>query len=151
MPAQGSRVRHPIPPRRSAAARASGIFRECPGLDSETEVIEHKSVDANGNADRAQGRPATLKWSNITLKRGVDESQDALELAQAGRRRQGPDNARMDGTIELLDYNGHARSRRYKFLQGWPIKYTGVEPQRRRATRSPSRRSRSATRASSVE
>ena len=52
-----------------------GVFKEAAGFDSETEVIEHKSVDENG-------RPFTrkvaggIKWSNITLKRGVDESMD---------------------------------------------------------------------------
>jgi hypothetical protein len=59
-----------------------GNFRECTGLDSETTVIEHTSVDA-------------------------------------------PDAARVDGFIEMLDYNG-TPIKRYKFLQGWPIKYTGV-------------------------
>ncbi len=52
-----------------------GNFRECTGLDSETTVIEHTSVDANGNPI-IRKVPGALKWSNITLKRGVDESQE---------------------------------------------------------------------------
>ena len=58
-----------------------GVFKEAAGFDSETEVIEHKSIDANG-------RPYTrkvaggIKWSNITLKRGVDESLDIWKWRQ---------------------------------------------------------------------
>ena len=102
---------------------AIGSFRECTGLDSETTVIEHTSVDANGNPI-VRKVPGPLKWSNITLKRGVDESADLW-----GWRKQvldeGPDAARVDGFIELLDYNGTPIAR-WKFLQGWPTKYTGA-------------------------
>jgi phage tail-like protein len=100
-----------------------GNFRECTGLDSETTVIESTSPDDNGNpVVRKVAGP--LKWSNITLKRGVDESADLWTW-----RKQvidgGPDSARVDGFVELLDYSGTPIAR-WKFLQGWPIKYTGA-------------------------
>jgi phage tail-like protein len=100
-----------------------GNFRECQGLDSENSVIEHTSVDD-------QGRPIVRKvagpqkWSNITLKRGVDESTDLWQWRDSVIK-EGPDKARTDGFIELLDYTGTPIAR-WKFLQGWPIKYTGA-------------------------
>ena len=100
-----------------------GVFKEASGFDSETEVIEHKSIDANG-------RPYTrnvaggLKWSNITLKRGVDEQKDIW----AWRKQvidKGADAARVDGTIELCDIDGGTIAT-YQFVQGWPIKYVAA-------------------------
>ena len=100
-----------------------GNFREVQGLDAEHSVIEHTSVDD-------QGRPVVRKvagpqkWSNITLKRGVDESTDLWQWRDSVIK-EGPDKARTDGFIELLDYSGTPIAR-WKFIQGWPIKYTGA-------------------------
>lgn len=100
-----------------------GSFREISGLDSETTVVEHATVDANGqNVIRKVG--GALKWSNITLKRGVDENGE-LSKWRKQVEQEGPDAARVDGFIEMLDYNG-TPIKRYKFIQGWPVKYTGV-------------------------
>ena len=43
-----------------------GMFRECSGLDSETSVIEHKSIDDQGRPV-VRKVPGEIKWSNITL------------------------------------------------------------------------------------
>jgi phage tail-like protein len=99
-----------------------GVFRECSGLDSETDVIEHKSVDANG-LPVVRKVPGASKWSNITLKRGVDGNLDLWKWRDAVMK-QGPDQARVDGTIELIDYDGSTIAT-YAFKQGWPIKYSG--------------------------
>ena len=99
------------------------MFRECSGLDSETTVIEHVSVDENGNPI-VRKVPGPTKWSDITLKRGVDESADLWEWRKQVLD-EGPDSARTDGFVELLDYSGSPIAR-WKFLQGWPIKYTGA-------------------------
>ena len=100
-----------------------GVFRECTGMDSETEVTEHKSVDAKGQPFVRKVAGAT-KWSNITLKRGVDTNKKLWEWRDKVVK-EGPDAARVDGTISLLDYDGKPILT-YKFLQGWPIKYGGV-------------------------
>jgi phage tail-like protein len=99
-----------------------GVFREVSGLESETEIVEHKSVDENGNPFTRKV-PGHTKWANLSLKRGVDEN---LELWKWRDQviKEGPDSARVDGVIELLDYKGSVIST-YKFLQGWPIKYSG--------------------------
>ena len=99
------------------------VFRECTGMDSETEVTEHKSIDGKGNPFVRKVAGAT-KWANITLKRGVDTNKKLWDWRQKVIE-QGPDAARVDGTIKLLDYDGSAILA-YKFLQGWPIKYGGV-------------------------
>jgi phage tail-like protein len=99
-----------------------GVFRECSGLDSETEVIEHKSVDNKG-LPFIRKVPGASKWSNITLKRGVDEQLNLWQWRNTVIQ-QGPDQARVDGTIELIDYDGSTIAT-YSFLQGWPIKYAG--------------------------
>jgi phage tail-like protein len=101
----------------------AGVFQQVSGLDSETDVVEHKFVDE-------QGRPAVrkvagqTKWSNITLKRGVDESLELWKWRDTVIK-QGADVARVDGTIELLDISGSTIAT-YSFRQGWPIKYTGA-------------------------
>ena len=67
--------------------------------------------------------PGASKWSNITLKRGVDENLDLWKWRDTVIK-QGPDSARVDGTIELIDYDGSTIAT-YAFQQGWPIKYSG--------------------------
>ncbi len=99
-----------------------GVFRECAGLDSETQVIEHKAVDANG-LPFIRKVPGATKWSNITLKRGVDENLDLWKWRDVVIK-QGPDSARIDGTVELIDYDGSTIAT-YAFAQGWPLKYAG--------------------------
>src|SRR6266566_3746726 len=83
-----------------------GMFRECTGLDSETTVIEQLSVDDNGRPTIRRVPGATV-WSHIVLKRGVDESLDVWKWRQTVIQ-EGPDNARVDGNIALIEYTGSA-------------------------------------------
>jgi phage tail-like protein len=102
---------------------AVGVFKEASGFDSESDVIEHVSIDA-------QGRPhirkvvGKNKWSNITLKRGVDETMDIWKWRNMCIDK-GADAARVDGKIELLDIAGGTIAT-YQFKQGWPIKYVAA-------------------------
>lgn len=120
-------AKEPRPGARFALAlggnEAVAVFRECTGMDSETEVTEHKSIDGKGNPYVRKVAGAT-KWSNVTLKRGVDTNKKLWDWRQEVIEK-GPDAARIDGTIKLLDYDG-STILAYKFLQGWPIKYGGV-------------------------
>jgi phage tail-like protein len=100
-----------------------GVFKEASGFDSETEVIEHRSVDAQGRSvPRKVDGP--VKWSNINLKRGVDETLDIWKWRDTVIK-QGADAARIDGKIELLDITGSVIAT-YQFKQGWPIKYVAA-------------------------
>ncbi len=99
-----------------------GMFRECSGLDSETEVIEQKAVDANGNPV-VRKVPGATKWADVVLKRGLDENLELWKWRDEVVK-QGPDQVRVDGTIELIDYSGSMIAT-YNFQQGWPRKYAG--------------------------
>jgi len=102
---------------------AIGQFREVSGLDTESEIIEQKEVDANGRQTTIKVSGAE-KYSNIELKRGVDVSKGLYEWRQMVVEK-GPDGARTDCTLELLDYDGSAIAT-YTITQAWPVKYTGV-------------------------
>jgi phage tail-like protein len=100
-----------------------GQFREASGLDSEQEIVEQKEVDANGNPVIVKV-PGNLKWSNIELKRGVDVDKALWEWRYQVEM-EGPDSARTDCTLELIDYDGSPIAT-YMISQAWPSKYTGA-------------------------
>ena len=100
-----------------------GQFREASGLDSEQEIVEQKEVDANGNPVIIKV-PGNLKWSNIELKRGVDVDKALWEWRYQVEM-EGPDSARTDCTLELIDYDGSPIAT-YMIMQAWPSKYTGA-------------------------
>ena len=102
---------------------AIGQFREVSGLDSEQEIVEQKEVDQNGNPVIIKV-PGNLKWSNIELKRGVDTAKGLWDWRYAVETA-GPDAARTDCTLELLDYDGSPIAT-YTLMQAWPSKYTGA-------------------------
>ena len=52
---------------------SAGVFREISGLDNESDIVEHKYVDEQGKQAIRKVVGAT-KWSNLALKRGVDEN-----------------------------------------------------------------------------
>ena len=106
-----------------AGKESIGQFREVSGLDSEQEIVEQKEVDANGQPVIIKV-PGNLKWSNIELKRGVDVAKGLWDWRYQVEN-EGPDKARTDCTLELLDYDGSTIVA-YKILQAWPSKYTGV-------------------------
>src|SRR5262245_41911510 len=100
-----------------------GVFKEASGFDSETTVIEHWSTDANGRSE-IRKVAGNVKYSNIVLKRGVDESTDIWKWRQDTIDK-GADAGRIDGKIELLDIAGGTIAT-YQFKQGWPIKYVAA-------------------------
>jgi phage tail-like protein len=102
---------------------AVGMFREVSGLDSEQDIVEHKEGDANGHPVTLKV-PGNVKWSNVELKRGIDTDQTLWKWRHQVET-EGPDAARTDCTLELIDYDGSAIVT-YTILQAWPSKYTGV-------------------------
>ncbi len=101
----------------------AGRFRECAGLDAEMTVIEDTVIDSQGHPFISKA-PGPKKWSNITLKRGVDRSPEVYKWFQEVSKA-GPENNRVDGFIELCDYTGNPVAR-WKFIRGWPLKYVGA-------------------------
>ena len=72
-------------------------------------MIEQKSVDDKGRPT-IRKVPGATKWSNISLKRGVDESLDIWKWRETWSD-SGPDSARVDGNIALIDYSGSTIAR----------------------------------------
>jgi phage tail-like protein len=103
---------------------SAGLFREVSGLSSETEVREESATDQRGRPF-IRKVPGVTRFGNITLKRGVDSNLDLWKWRQQVIEH-GPDPARVDGTIELLDEAGQPVAT-YRFLRGWPVKYTGPD------------------------
>jgi phage tail-like protein len=102
-------------------AEAAGFFKECSGLSSSHTVVAHTSADEKGKS-LVQKFPGQLEWQNITLKRGVDAAADLWTWRQSvidGKI----DEARKDGTIELVDWQGNPVIT-YSFVRGWPCKYS---------------------------
>ena len=106
-------------------AKVEGYFTECSGLGSETEIIEHKVIDGNGQEVTLK-IPGRLKWENIVLKRGVTEDMEIWNWRQEVITG-GVDGSRINGSIEMLDQNGGAVAR-WEFTNGWPSKVTGPQP-----------------------
>jgi phage tail-like protein len=98
-----------------------GLFREVSGLDSETEVTEHQEVDERGRPI-IRKVPGVTRFSNITLKRGIDENLDLWQWRTQAQQARREEEAKTDGTIELLDYEGSPIAT-YNFAQGWPVRY----------------------------
>src|SRR3990172_7497099 len=82
----------------------TGFFTEVSGLGSETEVIEHKIMGRN-NSESVRKIPGRLKWSDITLKRGITASMDMWTW-----RKQVEDgavsSARTNGSIMMYSQEG---------------------------------------------
>jgi phage tail-like protein len=99
-------------------------FRECTGLDSESEIIEYKEAGKDGQTI-IRKQPGALKWSNIVLKRGIT---DIMELWDWRKQvEQGKVNeARKNGAIVLYDQS-NAEVARWNFFEGWPSKITGPQ------------------------
>lgn len=98
------------------------IFREVSGLDSETEVIEHRVTGKGGNLV-VQKIPGALKWSNIVLRRGVTDDRKLHDWRTKIEQGQIEAN-RKNGTITLYAPDGSAVAK-YSFKKGWPCKFKG--------------------------
>ena len=98
-------------------------FRECGGLGSESQVVEYKEAVKGVTVIRKQ--PGAIKWSDITLKRGVS---DVMELWQWRKQvEQGKvDEARKNGSIVLYD-QANKEIARWNFKDGWPSKLGGPQ------------------------
>jgi len=97
---------------------ALGGFTECTGLEMSLEI---KDYDEGGNNSGQLKFPTRVKWSNITMKKGVATSTALWDwhygfVEGRGKRR--------DGVIMLLNDLGIPYHIWY-FKRGLPMKYTG--------------------------
>ena len=104
------------------SGKVNGLFTEVSGLGSETETVEHKPVSSKG-VDFVQKMPGRLKWSDITLKRGITATMDVWawrQLVVDGKVK----DARANGTIIMFDTSGTPVAQ-WDFVGGWPSKVSG--------------------------
>ena len=97
-----------------------GIFREVTGLDSETEVVEHRHSGKGGNIV-VNKVPGALKFPNITLKRGVT---DDMNLHNWRKDIEQGKITRKNGSITLYAPDGSVVAK-YSFKKAWPCKLQG--------------------------
>jgi phage tail-like protein len=105
-------------------ANITGYFTECSGLESETEVVEHKVVGEKGQAI-VQKVPGRLKFGNITLKRGITDNMQIWtwrEKVEQGNIKE----ARVTGSIIMYDYNFQEVAR-WTVKEAWPSKVSGPQ------------------------
>ncbi len=97
-----------------------GWFTECSGLSIEREVYTHQEGGANDFEHKLPGR---IKYTNITLKRGVaddklwDWFQKGLYDGQVKRT-----------NISIILYNSDlSPAKRWNLIAAFPVKWTGPD------------------------
>ena len=104
------------------SGKVAGYFTEIGGLGSETEIVEHKVTDPQGR-DVIQKIPGRLKYTDVTLKRGVTAALDFWtwrKMVEDGNIV----GARSNGTIIMYDQALTAVAQ-WDFTNAWPTKVSG--------------------------
>ncbi len=102
--------------------KMAGYFTECSGIGSEHEVTEHKVVDNQGH-EVTRKIPGRVKWTDITLKRGITSAMDIWtwrDKVLQGEMKE----ARTNCTVTLLD-RAYQPVAIWHFNNAWPSKCTG--------------------------
>src|SRR5260370_37452256 len=97
---------------------AAGGFSECTGLEMSLDVEEYREGGRNGEALQF---PTRVRWSKITLKKGLGTSAALWDwhywfVTGSGKRR--------DGLIALLNEH-RTPAHIWHFRRGLPTRYTG--------------------------
>jgi phage tail-like protein len=103
--------------------KVTGLFKECSGIGSESEVVEHKVVD-KGGVPVVMKVPGPLKWQNVVLKRGVTNDMEIWnwrKKIEDGNVKE----ARMDCSITMYDQVTQKEVARWNFFSAWPVKVSG--------------------------
>jgi phage tail-like protein len=101
---------------------SNAYFTEISGLGSETEVIDHKVVGPKV-AEIVRKVPGRLKWTDITLKRGLTGNLDFWDWFKSIHEGKVNDS-RKDGTLTMYDQAGDPVAE-WTFDKAWPSKISG--------------------------
>lgn len=101
---------------------AAGYFTECSGIGSEHEIVEHKVVDKQGH-EIVRKIPGRMKYTDITLKRGITSAMDLWEWRDEIVKGDAI-SARKNATITMLDRT-YSPVATWHFTNAWPSKLTG--------------------------
>ena len=96
------------------------LFSECSALTIETETFEYPEGGVNSYTHKL---PTRTKYGNITLKRGLDDTQELYDwylLNVSGQTK------RRNLSIILYDLFG-SKSRRWDLMGAYPCKWTGPD------------------------
>ncbi|MGE5294371.1 MAG: phage tail protein [Solirubrobacterales bacterium] len=94
-----------------------GTFSTCSGIGSVNEVVEHKAATDKGK-EMVQKVPGRLKWSDVTLARGLTTDMSLTEWRQQvidGRMAE----ARKPCVITVLDRSGQPTAT-WELSNTWP-------------------------------
>ncbi len=122
---------------------AEAHFSEVSGIDATYDVIEYRDGDdALATPEKYSG---LIKYSNITLSRGMTESLDFYQWIMTASgdalasgvalgtfkgsnlQKTGSNGSTCTMTIQLLDDQGASPVASWKFRHVWPVKYTGPD------------------------
>lgn len=98
----------------------AGGFSEVTGFDASIDVIEYREGD---QVQTPLKLPGLKKYSNITLKQGLMDSDVLYKWMEAGFE---GDVERKTITITLLDITG-SDAASWQVINAWPMKYTAPE------------------------
>ena len=94
------------------------LFKECSGLEAETEVL---SFEEGGLNDHPHKLPGRTKFPNVNLKRGVTDSSALWDWYQ--KIIQGKVERK---NISIILYNSEGDEvKRWSFERAYPIKWVG--------------------------
>jgi phage tail-like protein len=95
----------------------SGGFSECSGLEMSLDVEEYREGGRNSEVLQF---PTRIRWSKMTLKRGIAVSTDLWDWHYSFVEGKGK---RRDGLVILLN-NLHVPNNIWYFRRGLPVRYT---------------------------
>ena len=98
---------------------AQASFSECSGLETTTEVIDHRE---GGDNTTVRKLPGKTTYSDITLKAGMTDSKDLWTWRQQvieGKFQ------RKNGSIVVFDLANKTEVARWNFVSAWPTKWDG--------------------------
>lgn len=104
------------------AGKLLGFFTGCSGIGSESEIVEIKAIDNNGN-EFVKKFPGLVKYTDITLKRGITsniEVWDWRQLVVDGLITE----ARKNVTVVVYNQDSEEIAR-WELIKAWPSKVIG--------------------------
>jgi phage tail-like protein len=105
--------------------KLTGFFTQVSGIGSETEVVDHKIVNADTGETIIQKLPGRLTWTDVSLRRGVTSNLDIWNWRKSV----------VQGNIEkartncaIIAYSQENKPvARWEFVNAWPSRVVGPE------------------------
>jgi phage tail-like protein len=99
---------------------AQATFRECSGLETTTEVVEHRE---GGDNITVRKLPGKASYGDLTLKWGLTDSEELwrwrLQVIE------GRPGFRRNGSVVVYDLTNRVEVTRWNFVRAWPTKWEG--------------------------